>query len=319
MKVIVRLGYVANALRLENCSPSKTITYSTIQKIAVWEDQKNRLLTIARENLQNTLRILKANVYDQIMVYRLTSKLVPLSTHPQFTSWDYCNALEHELQMVGDFVKSHNLRVSLHPDHYTLLNSPTLAVQEASLRDLEYHVAVLEAMRLDSNAKLIIHVGGKYDDKAQALYRFKQQYTALPSHIKQRILLENDDRCFSATEVLRLCQELAIPMVLDVHHHQILNYREDLADLLPKIFATWGSNLPKVHISSPKTEKAPRSHADYLEASVVANFLAIAHKVGRDFDMMLEAKQKDLALFKLGQDIQKKGFNLVNNGTIELT
>ncbi|MGE5557382.1 MAG: hypothetical protein ACM3WV_02080 [Bacillota bacterium] len=127
----VRLGYVANALRFENCSPSRTITLAHLKKIGGSREQAGRLETIARENLRNTLRILKGNIYDGIHIYRLTSKLVPFCTHPAYLFWDWSAALKEDLAEVGAFVRKQRLRVSLHPDHFTLLNSPHPAVNEA--------------------------------------------------------------------------------------------------------------------------------------------------------------------------------------------
>ena len=313
----VRLGYVAMALRLPDCSPSKTITVKNINKIASHTDQLNRLTRITRENLSNTLRILKANFFDRIQVYRFTSKLVPLCTHPQFTDWDYVSDSEDLFQEIGALIRENKMRVSLHPDHFTLLNSPSPEVLEASLRDLDYHVKILEAMRLNGNeAKLVIHVGGKYNDRIEALNRFKNTYLTLPRRISERLILENDDRCFTAQEVLCLAQEIAAPMVLDVHHHQLLNQGESLESLLPDIFATWGGNRPKVHLSSPRDQKNPRNHADYIDPESATGFLNLARKFGRDFDLMLEAKQKDLALFKLAEDLRGKGFTMPNDGEI---
>lgn len=314
----IRLGYVATALRLENCSPARTITLHNINKIESYEDRINRLTRIAFENLANTLRILKANHYDGIKVYRFTSNLVPLCTHPQFHNWDYRTALEDSFREIGVFVKSHKMRVSLHPDHFTLLNSPRPEVYEASCRDLAYHATVLEAMGLGPDAKMVIHVGGKYDDKFLALDRFKEQFGGLPGNIKDRLVLENDDRCFTAREVLTLSREIGVPMVLDLHHHQILNDGEDLGSLLPEILATWGEKLPKIHISSPKSGQAPRHHADYIDADTATVFLNRMKTFDRDFDLMIEAKQKDLALFKLSRELSEKGFRMPDQGTIEI-
>lgn len=314
----IRLGYVATALRLENCSPARTITLHNINKIEGYENQVNRLTRIATENLANTLRILKANHYDGIRVYRFTSNLVPLCTHPQFRGWDYRAVLEDSFREIGAFVKNNGMRVSLHPDHFTLLNSPKPEVYEASCRDLAYHVTVLEAMTLGPEAKMVIHVGGKYDDKFRALDRFKEQFGGLPGNIKNRLVLENDDRCFTAREVLTLSREIGVPMVLDIHHHQILNDGEDLGSLLPEILATWGDERPKIHISSPKSSQTPRYHADYIDVGTAASFLILAKTLGRDFDLMIEAKQKDLALFKLSRELTEKGFRMPDQGTIEL-
>lgn len=174
---------------------------------------------------------------------------------------------------------------------------------------------MLEAMGLGETSKLVIHVGGKYDDRNTALSRFKEQFDALPQQLKERLTLENDDRCFTAAEVLQLSKEIKVPMVLDIHHHQILNNGESLSAMLPEIFATW-DNVPKVHLSSPRSEKDPRSHADYLETDPVVEFLKLARTLDRDFDIMLEAKQKDLALLKLAGDLRERGFNLPTNGEI---
>jgi UV DNA damage endonuclease len=289
-----------------------------INQVANYTDQLNRLIRVARENLANTLRILKANYYDQISVYRFTSKLIPLCTHPQFRAWDYIADLRDELEQIGAFVQEHQMRVSLHPDHFTVLNSPKPEVQQASRCDLDYHRRVLEAMKLGPKAKMVLHVGGKYKDKTLAIEKFKTQFTALPPELKSRIVLENDDRCFSASEVLQLAQEISVPMVLDILHHQLLNKGEALSDLLPQIFSTWGNELPKVHISSPRTSKEPRSHADFIEVETAIDFLKMAQSLKTDFDLMIEAKQKDLALLKLGKDLVEHGFNLPSAGEIEL-
>jgi UV DNA damage endonuclease len=314
----VRLGYVANALRLENCSPARTITLHNINKIDGYENQINRLTRIASENLANTLRILKANLYDGIFVYRFTSNLVPLCTHPQFQDWDYQSCLLESFREIGTFVKQHDMRVSLHPDHFTLLNSPKPEVYVASCRDLAYHAKVLEAMDIGPEARMVIHVGGKYDDKLQAIERFKKQFDKLPVSLKSRLVLENDDRCFTAGEVLTLCREIGIPMVLDIHHHQILNDGEDLQSLILKIFDTWGDERPKVHISSPKSSQTPCYHADYIDPEQAAGFLCRTKPFDRDFDMMIEAKQKDLALFQLSRELTAKGFHIPDPGTILL-
>ncbi len=312
----VRLGYVANALRLQDCSPSKTVTLANLEKLSSMEHQIARLTQISRTNLENTLRILKANYFDQIKVYRFTSKLIPLATHPQFEGWNFVNDLTQEFKAIGAFVKENQFRVSLHPDHFTLLNSPRPEVQAASLRDLEYHLQVLEAMGLGDEFKLVIHVGGKYNDSPTALARFAAQFITLPEKIKSRLTLENDDRSFTAPEVLKLCQKLKIPMVLDLHHQQLLNQGEEIQSLLPEVFATWGNLLPKLHCSSPRDQKNPRNHADFINPDIVVDFLKLAQQLEQDFDLMLEAKQKDLALFRLGEDLKKSGYHLPNAGEI---
>ena len=255
-----------------------------------------------------------------ISVYRLTSRLVPLATHPAIEEWDYTKELAQEFSDVGGLIKENNFRISAHPDHFTLINSPSKKVLEASVKDLDYHVRVYEAMGLmDYKYKLVLHVGGLYKDKAGSIARFKENFVLLPDRIRKRIILENDDKSFTAEDVLGICEELKIPMVLDVHHYNCVNDGTPLGEILPRIFDTWkeDSLVPKIHFSSPKSLKDFRSHADFINPEEFYEFLKIAKQDDRDFDVMLEAKKKDEALLELSKEIDsKKSVERLTNGEI---
>ena len=112
-------------------------------------------------------------------------------------------------------------------------------------------------------------------------------------------------------------------MVLDVHHHNCKNDGENLSDLMKNIFDTWScENLPpKIHFSSPKEGKLDRKHADYIDVNEFASFLNLAKEsVNNDFDMMIEAKKKDLALFKLIDDLRKINYpcEFIDESTIKI-
>ncbi|MDF2524778.1 MAG: damage endonuclease UvsE [Clostridiales bacterium] len=319
--MIVRLGYVAMTQNLVDASPSGTITVTNFSKLADEESRLYRLRKIIGQNLKNTYRILLYNKASNISIYRFTSKLVPLATHPLTQGWDYTGEFKDEFKQIGDFVKENNFRVSAHPDHYTLINSTTDKVLEDSIRDLDYHVKIYEAMGLqDYKYRLVIHIGGLYKDKQSSIERFKENFVKLSDRIKNRIMLENDDKSYTAADVLGICRELKVPMVLDVHHHQCVNNGEKLEDLLGDIFDTWkGDDFPpKIHFSSPKSEKDFRSHADNIDIVSFLEFLKVAKKHGRNFDVMLEAKNKDTALLKLSEELEEQeeltGVERVNEG-----
>ena len=94
--MIFRLGYVAMTLNLENCSPSGTVTLSNLNKLSDEKSKISRLKKVAIKNLENTLRILRYNKAYNIKVYRFTSKLVPLATHPVTESWNYVDEIDFE-------------------------------------------------------------------------------------------------------------------------------------------------------------------------------------------------------------------------------
>lgn len=317
----IRLGYVAIALNLNNCSTSKTITVTSFNKLTNDESKLFKLRNILNENLNNTLRILRYNKSYNIKIYRLTSKLVPLATHPLTGNWDYVNEFRDKFIEIGQYIKENNFRISAHPDHFTVINTNKKTVLESSLIDLTYHNTILKTMQLDQSYKLVVHVGGAYQDKEKSIERFILSYNKLPEEIKKRIILENDDKVYNITDVLNICNIINIPMVLDVHHHKYNNNGESLNKMLKAVFDTWKNERfpPKIHFSSPKNEKNYRSHSDYINIEEFMSFIKIAKKLDTDFDIMLEAKSKDLALFKLVKELkQYKEIKIINESEFEV-
>jgi len=320
----IRLGYVAMSLYLESASPSQTISLKNLLKINNYASKLLRLRKIVSGNLRNTYRILLHNESHNIQVYRFTSKLVPLATHPELADWNYLEEFSEDFKKIGDFVKEHNFRVSAHPDHFTLINSPQSHVNDASIKDLQYHVGLFQAMGLNERYKLVIHVGGRYNDKDKALLRFRDNFLKLPEEIRYRIILENDDKSYTVRDVLSLCEELHIPMVLDVHHHECNNNGEQLEEYLPRIFHTWDGQIdpPKIHFSSPKSPKQFRHHADDIDPDHFIRFLEMVRNSGQNLDVMLEAKNKDAALFHLMDELRKRPLPFVtslNEASIDIS
>lgn len=315
----VRFGYVAISLAVPEGSPNKTTTAKALESIKEPIDRISRLRRIMLENLDTTLRILKYNSAHEIHLYRVTSKTVPLATHPIVDGWDYIADGGSKWREIGDYIRTNDMRVSAHPDHFTLLNSPKPEVLAASLTDLDYHARIFESMGFEAFPSLVMHVGGLYKEKSTALMRFREHFARLPDRLRLRVMLENDDKMYTAAEVLSLCEELGCPMVLDIHHHRCNNKGESLQDLWPRIAATWSGGIPKIHVSSSKNEKDVRAHADYVDLKDVFPFLKVAREINRDFDIMVEAKQKDMAMFQLVEDLTlEAGISRTEQATIEL-
>jgi UV DNA damage endonuclease len=314
----IRFGYVAIALGLPQGSPNKRITLVNLNKIEDNVDRLSKLSRLARENLATQLRVLRYNVAHNIKVFRITSHLIPLATHPITCGWDYCGEFRRELSDLGEIINKAGLRISAHPDHFTVLNSPIDGVVKAAFADLHYHDSLFNSMGLDNNTKLVLHVGGLYKDKPQSLGRFRIAYYQLTERLRERVIIENDDKSYTAKDVLNLCQEIKTPMVLDVHHHNCCNGGTSLSTILPDIFETWGTAVPKIHFSSPKGGAHIRAHADYINIDEFVDFLSVAKECNRDFDVMIEAKQKDLALFALMEELKKvPKIKVINEAEIE--
>lgn len=315
----VRFGYVSHALSLWECSPAKTMTFTRWEQLGK-EEREEKLRSITRQNLQNTLRALHYNIAQEIWLYRLSSSIVPLATHPE-VDFDYIDLFRDIWKEIGLLIQKHRLRVSFHPNQFTLFTSDKPHITDNAVLDMEYHYNVLDAMGIANESYINIHVGGAYGDKEAALTRFHQNLQKLPLSIKRQMTLENDDKTYTAEETLTVCQREQIPFVFDYHHHKANESGDHLAALLAYVFATWdhtGMN-PKVHLSSPKSEKEFRSHADYVDASFVKPFFDAAKQLGRNFDVMVESKQKDKAALQLVEELSKlRGYKRIGGATIEI-
>lgn len=317
----VRLGYVAIALNLKNVTSSSTVTFTNYNKLTREEEKLKKLKTVTFSNIDDLETILQYNIENNIHFYRLTSKLIPLSTHPE-VSWNYEKYFSKELRRIGSVIQSSNMRVDFHPDQFNVINSVKEKVVEDTIRNLNHAVDLYDLMDY-KEGKLVIHIGSSTGGKEDSILRFISNYKTFPSRIRKRLILENDDKVFTAKDVLRICKEIEVPMVVDIHHHNCKNNEDNIGDLLPHIFSTWDKEnlLPKIHFSSPKDGELDRKHADYIDVNDFASFLDLAkEKVNRDFDVMIEAKMKDKSLFKLMNDLRKINYKckFIDNSTIEI-
>ncbi|GIO25413.1 UV DNA damage repair endonuclease UvsE [Ornithinibacillus bavariensis] len=314
----IRFGYVATALDLWNASPAKTITfkqYSTLPK----NERLDKLKHITAQNLHHTKRILHYNIAHEIKLYRFSSSLAPLATHPD-VMWDYITPFQKDWKEIGQLIQNHKIRASFHPGQYTLFTSDKEKITVNAIKDITYHYRMLEAMNLHKESIINIHIGGAYGDKTSAIERFHENLKKLPREMKKQITLENDDKTYNVEETLIACEKENIPMILDFHHHMANPTDTDLNDFLPRIYNTWSNSntIPKVHLSSPKSQQAYRFHCDFVSINFILPFLKMAKDLNQDFDIMVEAKQKDLAMRRLVEEIASiRGVKRVTSSAVE--
>ena len=314
----MRFGYVANALGLWDASPSKALTFARYSALP-FHERLDKLKSVAAENLHRTIRILHYNIAHEILLYRFSSSMVPLVTHPE-VQWDFITPFKLEWTELGQLIQKFKLRPSFHPNQFTLFTSPREEVTLNAVKDMEYHYQMLEAMNALDCGIINIHIGGAYGDKSKSLDRFHQNLKKLPKKFKSQMTLENDDKTYNIEETLIVCEKERIPMILDFHHYMANKGDVDLSHYMKRIFDTWSNHplVPKVHISSPKSNKEFRSHSGFVSLDFIMPFLKTARDLNQDFDIMVEAKQKDLAMHRLVEEISSiRGVKRVSSSTIE--
>lgn len=302
----VQLGYVSIALKLPKVNTSSTVTYTNYCKLNTDEQKLDKLKKVTVSNVNDLYKILQYNVDNNIHFYRITSSLIPLNNHPEVKNWTFRKMFKRDFELIGKFVRENNMRIDTHPDQFNVLNSDKEEVVNNTIRNLQEHANLFSDMEYP-NGKMILHVGGSSGGKEKAIGRFVTNFHKLPKDISEALILENDDKTFNTRDVLNICKELKIPMVLDVHHHLCNDGSEDLSLMLEEIFDTWKDESlpPKLHFSSPKEDSKDRRHADYIDAQAFAEFIEKCIPLNRDIDIMLETKQKDLALYKLVGDLRQ--------------
>ncbi len=262
-----------------------------------------------------------------IRMYRMSPALAPYATHPDLPQFHGQVAeCRDELAVLGERARSLGLRLSTHPGQYVVLNSERPDVQTAALRDMELQAEVLDAMGLGPEAVSILHVGGAAGGHSAALERFERGFERLSERARERLVVENDDRTFALGDVLELHRRTGVKVVWDILHHHC-NDPEGIPDreALELALATWPAGVrPKIHYSTPKTALEERrrkvgrrverswvlpqlrAHADMIDPIGFEQF-ARETAAGLEFDVMLEAKGKDLALQRLRDQLELRG------------
>jgi len=252
----------------------------------------------------------------QCTMYRMHSGLAPLPMAGGTIAGQLAEA-KHEVALCGELARSWNVRLSLHPYSAVVLSSPNEDRALRARRRLEGQAALLDSMGLGPEAVIVLHVGGVYDGLEASLERFVRQVESLPETVRARLALENDDHRYSLAQVKRAHERCGIPLVLDVLHHQVHNPEGlPLQEALAYALSTWPPGVaPKIHYATPRSElktlggerlKLPTwtEHADFVNPFVFARFARESRGVGA-FDVMLEAKARDVALFKLRDDLAR--------------
>ncbi len=279
----MKIGYPC-INRSIGCSCGRTFRLSS------YSDE--RLAETVRENLRCLEEILRFNRRESILFFRIGSGLVPFASHPVCTAaWQ--DTFAERFREIGRFVREHDMRISMHPDQFVVINAKDPEIVGRSVAELRYHAAVLDAMHLDGTAKVQIHVGGVYGDREASMERFASVYSRLDESILRRLVVENDDSRYTLADCLRIHEETGIPVLFDVFHHRVNPSGIAVAGAVERSGATWRpeDGILMTDYSTPMPGGRKGRHAESLDAADFEQFLA--GTAPTDMDIMLEIKDKE--------------------------
>ena len=285
-----RIGYACITLGEHD------IAYRTCRQTNATPDLLKQIIA---HNLDALGRAIDYNQRNGIRLFRISSDLIPFGSSPvnQLVWWDL---FAPQLAQIGKKIQQAGMRVSMHPGQYTVLNSTSESVVQNAIDDLVYHNRFLDSLGVGSANKIILHVGGVYGDKPQAIERFKSIWYSLDTSIQRRLVLENDDKSYTISDVLELGNALGIPVVYDNLHNRLkpsdASKSDDFWINLCRPLWHDRDGRQKIHYSQQNPAKSNGSHSESIQ---IDEFLAFVDDLTvPDLDIMLEVKNKNLSARK---------------------
>lgn len=256
------------------------------------------------ENLHDLYKLIMWNESHGIRVLRISSELFPHYSNPKVVDYDMEFA-DKLLKKIGEVARNLGHRLTFHPGQYNVVGTPNEETFQQTISDLSYHAEVLDRMEMGCDSVMVVHGGGMYGDKEKTKKRWCENYMRLPEAIRNRLVLENCEKCFSIKDCLEVASIIDIPIVFDTHHYEcykLMHPDEDFkpaGEYIEDILKTWQKRgiKPKFHVSEQGSGRCGH-HSDYID--IIPDYLLeIPEKYGIKIDIMIEAKKKELAIFEL--------------------
>ncbi len=292
----ISVGYccINNTLNKQGITTGRTMRQATFK-----EKGLKYASALALQNARDLISILDWNANNGINVFRMGSGIFPWGTEYDLTLLPDFFTIAKTLRQAGDIAFLSNQRITAHPDHFVKLGSANPKVVQNSINDLELHSEVFDLMGLTPTPfnAINIHVGMNFSE--ETAQRWIDNFRRLSPRLQARMVVENDDKesAFSIVQLFTyLYPELGIPLTFDYFHHQFHPDGLTTQEAAELAAGTWPDGItPLFHYSESKNLNEnvsgnPRAHADYVFSRI--------DDFGLTVDIDLEAKAKELALFK---------------------
>ena len=297
----------------EKCT---TITWLNRQTREVAEQ---RLWDIMEHNGAAALRLVKyvGSLPDALRMVRLGSNQLPAYTQPDWSYFwrkpDVRQKAEQLYRAVGEASRELDVRLSMHPGQFTVLASDNPDIVNRSIEEFEYHVDIARWMgygKQFQDFKINVHISGKKGPAG-----IKECLNRLSPEARNTITIENDENSWGLDASLELSGHLGL--VVDIHHHWVKTgeYIEPNDDRIKRVIDSWRGVRPTMHYSLSKETYIPEQspyekpnmeqllHQGYKKAKLRAHSdMCWNHACNdwalsfwNDFDIMVEAKHKNLA------------------------
>jgi len=248
-------------------------------------------------------KVTEWNIANGIKYYRVHSDLFPFFDHEknlyQLNDLPQGKSFVSYLAKIGQENKKNGIRLSCHPGPFTILASPKDEVNTKTIKSLEMHFLIGQLLEQD-DWNINFHIGGTYGNKQETADRFCLNFDKLDDKLKKNITIENDDKQSQWTMVdlyELIYKRVGVRLCFDYHHHLLNSGGVSYQEAAALAFSTWPvGQVPETHYSESADGKNPVAHSEYISNPIPC------FKDDVEYDIMLECKAKELALF----DYKKK-------------
>ena len=297
----MRLGYACINMGFSNLPKSKRITTNRgMIKRTFLEKGLPYASELALQYCKDLLKIIQWNEENDIKFYRMSSNIFPWASEYKLEQLPDYEEITKALKEAGDYATQVNQRLTFHPGPFNKLAAKEERIVKNTVTDLEHHSEIFDLMGFEPSYynKINIHIGAAYEDKRETAYRFCRNFDRLSDNLKRRLTIENDDKAslFTTEELYKyMYLDIGSPIVFDYHHHDLHPGSIRLDEALDYAMESWDDVTPVCHLSESRREEQqndclPQAHSDYVYKPI--------DTCGHKFDLMIEAKAKELALLK---------------------
>jgi UV DNA damage endonuclease len=327
---IKRIGFACKFAELNKKGEISSVEgLNTGGTTLAWANRNNRaaveqkIIDVAKSNILATHALVKkvATLEPELRMLRVTSDMFSFYTHDDYKDFwkssDIQSSLERWMAPIGETARANNVRLSFHPDQFVVLASDREEVVNNSIREFEYHCDMARFMgygKTFQDIKINVHISGRKGPQG-----IREVYSRLSPEARNTLTLENEEYTHGLSDCLSLSD--LVPTVLDIHHNWIREgeYIQPNDPLVNRVIDSWRGVRPTMHysvsredilighstidlpdhgalIASGHSKQKLRAHSDYFWNDAV-NDWALTFR--DNFDIMCEAKGKNLASFKL--------------------
>jgi UV DNA damage endonuclease len=299
----IRLGLCCINQTLRDAKPSIYCNRTMIRRTF----SVDRAKELALQNVRDIVPILEWNHKHNIRHLRLSSDMFPHYTDTETEPYDMKFAYD-ALKSAGETANRLQHRITMHPGQYNQVGAKDKSVWEKTVKELSMHAEILDNMNIDNNGILCVHGGGVYGDKEATIRRWIEQFADLPKSVRNRLAIENCEKCYSVEDCLYIANECGIPMIYDNLHYDCFPHynsgikQKGIHHLMDDIIYTWtrDNRTPLFHLSQQSDDKSyVGAHADYFTNRIPDEMLFVPFIYDVDLDIELEVKAKEKAIFQV--------------------